>query len=386
MMDLHPSDTRQVFNEFRNHLQAHLWYQVHYNQLKNRDNYKRKEINSFDVHPIIQKLGTQVNEQRISALLELSNVCIRKLKAKLTKSIVHGLGAEHVRESSFSIHPVYGFPYIPGSSIKGLVRSWFIEAFLDGDETQFHSSDRQLAEVGREIFGIQDEQGVVQFFDSYIFNHVKISSDIMTPHFSDYYGGIKAASDTLSPVPISFYTVKVPEIEFLFLIRGGRNSKYPKEIIGNMVSDWTKNALVEFGLGAKTSSGYGFFQEVIDVTEQELQKKIDEKIRLEEEKRKELQIQKKKVEVEKRRKAEQEKLEKMSPQERLIYQLESLNEQNTNDIERSKTELYEQVIESKDKQAALALKTFWEKTNDWNVKKKQKKQYNKVMNIQNLIE
>lgn len=386
MMDLHPADTRQAFKEFRNHLQAHLWYQVHYNQLKNSDNYKPKKINSFDVHPIIQKLGTQVNEQRISALLELSNVHIRKLKAKLTKAIVHGLGAEHVRETSFSIHPVYGFPYIPGSSIKGLVRSWFIEAFLDGDETQFHSSDRQLAEVGREIFGVQDQQGVVQFMDSYMFDKVKIASDIMTPHFSEYYGGKRPASDTLSPVPISFYTVEVPEIEFLFSVRGERNSKYPKEIIGNMVSDWTKNALVELGLGAKTSSGYGFFQEVIDVTEQELQKKIDEKIRLEEIKRRELEIRKKKAEEEKRRKVEQEKLEKMSPQERLIYQLKSLNEQDTNDIERSKTELYEQVIENKDKQAALALKTFWEKTNDWHVKKRQKKQYNKVMNIQNIID
>lgn len=294
-MEFHPIDTRKIFKEYKNkkHPAAHLWYQIHYDQYRQLKKGEKKQKNVIDLgekkyilkdikkdikriyfHQDIQKLGERVNKNRLSALMELSNAHLRILKGKLTKSIVQGLGYEHVRETSLSIHPIYGFPYIPGSSIKGLVRRWFIEAFLEGDESQLVKSDRQLAEVGREIFGIQDQQGVVQFLDIYMFNNVKISNDIMTPHFSDYYDGKKAATDTLGPVPIYFYTVEVeaPEIEILFIVRGGKNSRYPKEIIGKIVADWTKSALVELGLGAKTSSGYGFFNEVKDVTEKVMTK------------------------------------------------------------------------------------------------------------------
>lgn len=299
-MEFHPIDTRKIFKEYKNkkHPAAHLWYQIHYDQYRQLKKGEKKQKNVIDLgekkyilkdikkdikriyfHQDIQKLGERVNKNRLSALMELSNAHLRILKGKLTKSIVQGLGYEHVRETSLSIHPIYGFPYIPGSSIKGLVRRWFIEAFLEGDESQLVKSDRQLAEVGREIFGIQDQQGVVQFLDIYMFNNVKISNDIMTPHFSDYYDGKKAATDTLGPVPIYFYTVEVeaPEIEILFIVRGGKNSRYPKEIIGKIVADWTKSALVELGLGAKTSSGYGFFNEVKDVTEKVMTKQNDKK-------------------------------------------------------------------------------------------------------------
>lgn len=291
LMDLHPIDTRQAFKELRNKSNAHLWYQIHYNQLiknekfnpnkkKSKSNlnnkaekkYILKDIRSFFIHEDVQQLGKKVSEQRLQGLLDVPNINLRMLKAKLTRTIIHGLGAEHVRETSLSIHPVYGFPYIPGSSIKGLVRHWFIEVFLDGDESQYLSSDRQLAEVGREIFGVQDQQGVVQFMDIYMFDNVKISSDIMTPHFSEYYDGKKSAFDTLSPVPIPFYTVEVPEIELLFLVRDRKSNKYPKEIIGNIVANWIKNALLEFGIGAKTSTGYGLFRKVKDVTNHDKEK------------------------------------------------------------------------------------------------------------------
>lgn len=290
-MEFHPIDTRKIFKEYQKHPAAHLWYQIHYDQYRQLKKGEKKQKNMIDLgekkyilkdiqkdiirisfHKDIQKLGKQVNEKRLSALMDLSNVHIRILKGTLTKSIIHGLGYEHIRETSLSIHPIYGFPYVPGSSIKGMMRRWFIEAFLDGDESQFLSSKRQLAEVGREIFGIKDQQGAVQFLDIYMYKNVSITNDVMTSHFSKYYSGKSPASDTLNPVPIYFYTVEVPEIEIIFIVRGGKKSRYPKEIIGNIVTDWAKKALKEIGLGAKTSSGYGFFNEVKDVTEEVMTK------------------------------------------------------------------------------------------------------------------
>ena len=40
--------------------------------------------------------------------------------------MVVGLGGESVYETSITLHHIYGIPYIPASSIKGVVRSWII--------------------------------------------------------------------------------------------------------------------------------------------------------------------------------------------------------------------------------------------------------------------
>jgi CRISPR-associated protein Cmr6 len=68
---------------------------------------------------------------------------VRVLQATPAAGIVHGLGGTHVRENSLTIHPVYGFPYIPGSSLKGVVRRWFIEAFLGGKECHWDEKTEQ---------------------------------------------------------------------------------------------------------------------------------------------------------------------------------------------------------------------------------------------------
>lgn len=60
-----------------------------------------------------------------------------------------------------------------------------------------------------------------------------------------------------------------------------------------------------------------------------------------------------------RLKAEQEKLAKMSSEERLIYEIQLLDVNSAKDIERSKTDLYDQVIETKQKEATLGLKVYW---------------------------
>ena len=41
--------------------------------------------------------------------------------------LVVGLGNESVYEISITLHHIYGFPYIPGSAVKGVVRSYFIK-------------------------------------------------------------------------------------------------------------------------------------------------------------------------------------------------------------------------------------------------------------------
>ncbi len=38
--------------------------------------------------------------------------------------ILSGLGGSHPMEVGFAFHPLYGFPYLPGSGLKGVARSW----------------------------------------------------------------------------------------------------------------------------------------------------------------------------------------------------------------------------------------------------------------------
>ena len=47
------------------------------------------------------------------------------LELKLNWRLIVGLGNESVYETGMTFHPIYGIPYIPGSSLKGVLRSFF---------------------------------------------------------------------------------------------------------------------------------------------------------------------------------------------------------------------------------------------------------------------
>ena len=44
--------------------------------------------------------------------------------------MVVGLGSDHVQETNMTLDHVHGIPYLPGSAIKGIVRSWVIQEFF----------------------------------------------------------------------------------------------------------------------------------------------------------------------------------------------------------------------------------------------------------------
>ena len=41
--------------------------------------------------------------------------------------MVIGLGSPHVHETAMTWHHTWSIPYIPGSALKGVTRSWFIQ-------------------------------------------------------------------------------------------------------------------------------------------------------------------------------------------------------------------------------------------------------------------
>lgn len=75
-----------------------------------------------------------------------------------------GLGRQHPLENGFTWHPTLGVPYIPGSSLKGLLRAWDRE-----ENAEWHEGSRRNAfvetEITKERFGTQDRVGGLVFFD-----------------------------------------------------------------------------------------------------------------------------------------------------------------------------------------------------------------------------
>jgi CRISPR-associated protein Cmr6 len=76
----------------------------------------------------------------------------------------------------------------------------------------------------------------------------------MNPHYPDYYTKNEPPTDWQSPRPIKFLTID-SNTKFQFYIAGK-----DKELL-----DKTKKLLIEalknYGIGAKTSLGYGIFEE-----------------------------------------------------------------------------------------------------------------------------
>ena len=93
--------------------------------------------------------------------------------ARIDWRMVVGLGSDHVQETSMTLDHVYGIPYLPGSAVKGVVRSWVIqEYFTDEEEAtrDFQTGDsvnlKQKKENFFAVFGSQKCAGQVQFLDA----------------------------------------------------------------------------------------------------------------------------------------------------------------------------------------------------------------------------
>ena len=157
---------------------------------------------------------------------------------------VTGLGRSHPVENGFAWHPTLGTPYLPGSSIKGLVRAW---AERDADP-------RPDCATTERLLGSRDRKGAICFLDAIPVEPVLLEADVMTPHYAGWTSD-DPPGDWRSPTPIPFL-VTAADTPFLF----GVIARLPAS--GDdltTVSRWLNDALVWAGGGAKTAVGYGRF-------------------------------------------------------------------------------------------------------------------------------
>ena len=224
---------------------------------------------------------------------------------------VLGLGGESVYETSMTLHHIYGIPYLPSSSIKGVLRGWVIsQIFAQGDNVPSYEKENPLENAEHRaittsplfctIFGCPkdskkkndktkvksalggEHQGAITFFDGLPTVAPVIKIDVMNVHYKDWYKdiGYSAPTDTQRTNPIHFLTVsnenglqfqthiaahdnrKISEIDekYRMFIPAASNLNEDSTIL-HLVEHWLSSALSHHGIGAKTAVGYGYMKQ-----------------------------------------------------------------------------------------------------------------------------
>jgi CRISPR-associated protein Cmr6 len=149
-------------------------------------------------------------------------------------------GPPGFRERLFPVmHPVYGIPYVPASSIKGLVRSW----------AQKHIGDKKLIDklLGY-LKGSQASMAAVEFLDAFP-TGCSLSADVATPQWA------WTSDDKIkyNPAPHQMLSLEGLELK-IGLCQTSRNRGTDSV---RTALEWLEKALLESGLGSRVSAGYG---------------------------------------------------------------------------------------------------------------------------------
>lgn len=158
--------------------------------------------------------------------------------------LIVGLGSESVRETGITLHHTYGMPVIPGSALKGLLAHYV--APMSG-----------LTQKERDVLiGTTDDAGFLSFFDAWYVPGPPAESpfrrDVITVHHPIYYasrGEKRAPWDFDDPNPVPFITAVG---RYLIAVRCREDPAWATLALALL-----ERALGDWGVGAKTSSGYG---------------------------------------------------------------------------------------------------------------------------------
>ena len=165
-----------------------------------------------------------------------------------------GLNNETVLETGLTLHPLYGIPLIPGSSLKGLCRSYVTGEIAEHTSKRLDEDDQTV----QRIFGSPTQSGTVIFFDAIPFEgKATFALDIINVHYPDYYSRGKTPTNDQHPNPVTFLTISDTLFAFALAPRNLKRGEQKEDVI--MASRWLQEALQEYGVGGKTSAGYGYF-------------------------------------------------------------------------------------------------------------------------------
>ena len=247
-----PKDIREVLNDLKDIDNFNLKLNK-FALFNNKDEVKIKEqkINENFFHKNWNFYKSNIDKY-YENIQNLSLKFSSKMELKTNYRLVIG-SEESIYETSIRLHHIYGIPYIPASAIKGVVRSYYIlekfanklEEYKDRynkfeEEVLFKKENGEYKEkCFVDIFGSQEQEGKVIFFDAFPISAPRLKMDIINPMEEDKI--------------INFITVE--DTTFKFFIAS-------KDEVDENFLPLFKDALQNHGIGAKSAVGYGYFNEL----------------------------------------------------------------------------------------------------------------------------
>lgn len=240
-----------------------LYYKEYYDKLGNKG-FKDDVIRKNE-----DLLGTRFDKKLEPPVKNCQSFMLKVLYPGLLigSGLPHGAGdiggSDDDINMGFSFEYVTGQPFIPGSSVKGVLRSHFEHhaqavAMILTKITKKEISAKNAENLLEKIFDNSDV-----FFDAVVCradkNRKLLDYDYITPH----------SSQTKNPIPIRIIKVR-PNVCFEFRFIVSDHTVDGITFSADNIIDLFKALLVSFGAGAKTNVGYGVFEEADDIGDEEV--------------------------------------------------------------------------------------------------------------------
>ena len=234
----------------------------------------QKHLKPFNQFPSVSKETREALLERQSHLSATLGDKVLTIEAESIAPFVTGTGIDHPLENGMAFLNPYGLPYLPGSSVKGVVRraAQELAGIAPGvtcDDSYDWTENAVVLLFGKQPPpGVDDaSRGALTFWDV-LPRCSGLSVDIMNPHYGKYYEGSEPPHDAGIPKPIYFLTLP-PKSSFAFHVQCDLHRlRCADELTGQwqtLLKAALDHAFEWLGFGAKTTVGYGAMKRASEV-------------------------------------------------------------------------------------------------------------------------
>ena len=230
----------------------------------------------------------EFNEDQVSAaismnedvmnVLSAANFYVMNMKVQapgllIGSGLAHGLpdSKEDVK-TGLQFDYTSGLPVIPGSSVKGVIRSAFPTIVADAEKLNYIRSliadipkfsalgleDKDILELGNQMFNHGDifADALLVGYGTRMKQHGPVKQVLTEDYITPHTGGPLA-----QPIPIKIVKV-APGVTFAFCFKFNETKIGAKVVSASMKKALCSAILQDLGVGAKTNVGYGVLKEV----------------------------------------------------------------------------------------------------------------------------
>lgn len=187
--------------------------------------------------------------------------------------LAHGLpGSEEDVKTGLQFDYTSGLPVIPGSSVKGVIRSAFPTIVADAEKLNYIKSliadipefsslvleDKDILELGNQMFNHGDvfADALLVGYGTRMKQHGPVKQVLTEDYITPHTGGPLA-----QPIPIKIVKV-APGVTFAFCFKFNATKIGDKEVTAEMKESLCTAILQDLGIGAKTNVGYGVLKRI----------------------------------------------------------------------------------------------------------------------------